>query len=127
MTNVVYGLHCDVCKNIVYVSETERTARERIREHLADIKRKWEKAVVIHFNAENHTFEHMKCVLLERCVTNSCFYSARKLLDGLDHNFSVYWSPSSYRTPAVIGRRRIVWCFSTHERIASISLGEGAS
>ena len=36
-----------------------------------------------------------------------------------------YWSPSSYRTPAVIGRRRIVWRFSTHARIPSISLGEG--
>ena len=39
----------------------------------------------------------------------------------------VYWSPSTYRTPAVIGRRRIVWRFSAHARIASISLGEGAS
>ena len=38
-----------------------------------------------------------------------------------------YWSPSTYRTPAVIGRRRIVWRFSAHARIASISLGEGAS
>ena len=40
---------------------------------------------------------------------------------------TIYWSPSSYRTPAVIGCRRIVWRFSTHARIASISLGEGAS
>ena len=52
-TNVVYGLHCEVCKNIVYVGETERTVGERIKEHLADIKHKRVKGVAIHFNAEN--------------------------------------------------------------------------
>ena len=36
-----------------------------------------------------------------------------------------YWSPSNYRTPAVIGHRRIVWRFSAHGKMASISPGEG--
>ena len=30
--------------------------------------------MAIHFNAENHNFERMKFVLLERYVTNSYFY-----------------------------------------------------
>ena len=73
-TNVVYGLYCEVCKSIVYVGETERTVGERMKEHLADIRHKRDKAVAIHFSAENHSFKDLKFVILERCMTDSCYY-----------------------------------------------------
>ena len=45
------------------VGETERTTGERVKEHLADIKHKREKAVAVHFNAEEHTFKDLKFLI----------------------------------------------------------------
>ena len=84
-TNVVYGLYCEVCKNVVYVGETERTTGERVKEHLADIKHKREKAVAVHFNAEEHTFKDLKFLILERCTTNSCYYRRARENFWIDH------------------------------------------
>ena len=73
-SNVVYGLSCEICGKIVYVGETERTVGERIKEHIADIKHERDKAVAIHFSAANHTFKDLRFVILERCLTDSCYY-----------------------------------------------------
>ena len=54
--NLVYGLYFIICKNVLYVGETERTVEERMKEHLADIRHKRDKAVAIHFSAANHSF-----------------------------------------------------------------------
>ena len=72
-TNVIYDLYCEICKNVVYVGETERTVGER-KEHLADIRHKRDKAVAIHFSAANHSFKDHKFVILERCMAYSCYY-----------------------------------------------------
>ena len=45
-----------------------------MKEHLADIRHKRDKAVAIHFSAENHSFKDLKFVILERCMTDSCYY-----------------------------------------------------
>ena len=84
-TNVVYGLYCELCKKVVYVGETERTTGERVKEHLADIKHKREKAVAIHFNAEEHTLKDLKFLILERCTTNSCYYRRARENFWIDH------------------------------------------
>ena len=33
MSNVLYGINCVRCKKIVYVDETERTLKHRLKEH----------------------------------------------------------------------------------------------
>ena len=59
---------------MVYVCETERTVGERIKEHVADIKHERDKAVAVHFSAANHTYKDLRFLILERCVTDSCYY-----------------------------------------------------
>ena len=70
----MYGLSCSACCKIIYVGETERSAGERIKEHIADIKHKRDKTVAIHFNSGNHTIQDLKIIILERCRTNSRYY-----------------------------------------------------
>ena len=36
--NLVYGIKCVKCNCAIYVGETERTLKERVSEHLRDIK-----------------------------------------------------------------------------------------
>ena len=51
-SNVVYAVHCKKCKHIVYVGETETMLKDRIQNHLSDIRtfKKYDKPVSIHFN-----------------------------------------------------------------------------
>ena len=37
-SNVVYAVHCKKCKHIVYVGETETMLKDRIQNHLSDIR-----------------------------------------------------------------------------------------
>ena len=50
--NVVYGIHCNKCKRMMYVGETSRTVGERLKEHMADIRLGRDRAVAHHFRAE---------------------------------------------------------------------------
>ena len=73
-TNAIYGIHCEVCNKIVYVGETERTIAERIKEHLADVRHKREKAVSFHFNSKDHDIADLNLIIIEKCKENSKFY-----------------------------------------------------
>ena len=73
-TNVVYGIKCQKCDKIVYVGETERTVAERIKEHLADVRHKREKAVSFHFNSADHEITDFNLVIIEQCREKSTFY-----------------------------------------------------
>ena len=50
LRNVVYALLCDRCKMKVYVGETERSVKERVCEHMRDIKNQAEKPIMRHFS-----------------------------------------------------------------------------
>ena len=56
-SNVAYAVHCTKCKHIVvYVGETETMLKDRIQNHLSDIRtgKKYDKPVSIHFNSKGH-------------------------------------------------------------------------
>ena len=88
-TNVVYGIKCRKCNEIVYVGETERTVAERIKEHLADVRHRREKAVSFHFkliilfNSADHEIGDLNLIIKEECRENSRFYRKAR---------EVYWS-----------------------------------
>ena len=44
-----------------------------MKEHLADSRHKRDKAVAINFSAANHSSMDLKSVVLERCMTDSCY------------------------------------------------------
>ena len=75
---VIYGLVCAECNKIVYAVETERSAGERINEHIADIKHKRDKAVSTHFNSENHSIRDLKVIILERCRRSRYYRKTRE-------------------------------------------------
>ena len=55
LRNVVYALLCEPCRKTVYVGETKRSAKERIGEHLRDVKNQTEKPIMRHFSG--HTVD----------------------------------------------------------------------
>ena len=77
-SDVIYGLDCAECHQILYVGETERSAGERIKEHIADIKHKRDKAVATHFNSENHSIWDLKVIILERCRHSRYYRKTRE-------------------------------------------------
>jgi hypothetical protein len=63
--NLVYALECSVCHK-QYVGETKRTFKERIAEHLGDIKNmRLNKPLGKHFNLPGHKFGTIKTYILE--------------------------------------------------------------
>lgn len=78
--NVVYGLFCNECDRVVYVGETERSAKERLKEHLDDIRLGRRKSVPEHFNQKGHDINNVEFILIERCVPKSRYYRQIKEL-----------------------------------------------
>jgi hypothetical protein len=52
--NVVYAIECKVC-NKFYVGETQHSAKQRLSQHLSNIKLKYDTHVSKHFNSEGHS------------------------------------------------------------------------
>lgn len=82
--NVVYGITCGKCSKIVYIGETERRLRDRIKEHLADVRHQREKAVARHFNDEEHAITDFGVVILEKIIDNSKYYRLIKEKEWID-------------------------------------------
>ena len=70
--NIVYALICNKCDKTVYVGETERTLKERIDEHLRDVRQQNEKHIMRHF--EGHREEDVKVAILQRMFRESRIY-----------------------------------------------------
>ena len=70
--NVVYALICCKCDKTVYVGETERMLKERIDEHLRDVRQQAEKPIMRHF--EGHKEEHVKVTILQRMFREGRIY-----------------------------------------------------
>ena len=69
--DVIYGLWCTVCKKTVYVGETGRQLKERLEEHLRDIRLNRDKAVSFHYNSKGHSVENVRVTLLEKVYGQS--------------------------------------------------------
>ena len=62
--NVIYGIGCNKCECVVYVGETERQIRERMSEHLRDVRLHKEKPITTHFDS-SHCDDNMYFSVLE--------------------------------------------------------------
>ena len=71
MQNLVYCLVCTKCDKPVYVGETGRQLKERIGEHLADIRLQRDKAVGLHFNSKGHTIDDVRVIIMEKLYDDS--------------------------------------------------------
>ena len=79
--NVVYAILCTRCQATVYVGETERELRERMTEHLRDIRLKREKPINFHFGAQGHTNNDVAFAVLEK--TFEAERTERQLREGI--------------------------------------------
>jgi hypothetical protein len=56
--NVVYAIECKVCHKF-YVGETQHSAKQRLSQHLSNIKLKYDTPVSKHFNSEGHSINDL--------------------------------------------------------------------
>ncbi len=64
--NVVYAISCRRCSCVVYVGETERTLKERMTEHLRDIRLQRDKPINGHFATDGHSYDMAVFSVLEK-------------------------------------------------------------
>ena len=72
--NVVYLLSCKMCKKSVYVGETERTVKQRVKELLWDIRGNKDKPAAIHFNQGGHKEDYLEVQVIDSIKDNSLYY-----------------------------------------------------
>ena len=82
--NVVYGITCTVCQKIVYVGETSRTVKERLKEHDAHVRHGRNKPVADHFGSSGHTAENMGVTVLEVIRDSSKYYLQVRELEWIE-------------------------------------------
>ena len=66
--NLVYGIECAKCNCAIDVGETETTLKERVSEHLCDIKKSVEKPINSQF--KNHSEKDIQYVVLQTLGSN---------------------------------------------------------
>jgi len=64
--NVIYAIKCNKCNKAVYVGETEREIRDRMKEHLSDVRLDREKPINRHFGIRGHSSNDVRFVILRR-------------------------------------------------------------
>ena len=64
--NVIYGITCDKCEQIVYVGETKTELYTRIQNHLSTVRHNKDEPVPNHFNTEGHTIDNFKMIGIEK-------------------------------------------------------------
>ena len=62
--NVVYAIACDRCRRVVNVGETQRQIRERMIEHLREVRLMKDKPISDHFG-QNHSANMLRFAVLE--------------------------------------------------------------
>ena len=75
--NVIYLIECDKenCKQ-VYVGETERQIKERIKEHIGYARNNMiHKSTGKHFNLPGHSWQNMKFTVIDKLKSSDVVYS----------------------------------------------------
>ena len=67
--NLIYCLLCNRCNVTVYVGETERSLKERLTEHLRDVRNRADKPINRHF--ENHSAADVRISVLAKMFNGS--------------------------------------------------------
>ena len=75
----MYGLLCKRCDKTIYVGETERSLKERISEHLRDIKQQTDKPINRHF--KDHSDNDLNVVVLQKIYGEGRIY--RQIIEEL--------------------------------------------
>ena len=72
-SNLVYGIFCEECKEIVYVGETGVTLYERFQNHISSIRNNKNEPIPNHFNGPHHELKDLKIVGIEKIRKNDIF------------------------------------------------------
>ena len=64
--NIIYLLTCNICK-IQYIGETKRSFIIRLKEHLDDIRLKWDKPLSNHIKSHTESQAHITFHIIE-CI-----------------------------------------------------------
>ena len=72
--NLVHGVFCNKCERIVYVGETSRSLKERLKEHEADVRLRRCKPMSDHFNSQGHSSKDIGVSILETIKDESRYY-----------------------------------------------------
>ena len=62
--NIVHGIECTKCDQIVYVGETGTTLYERIQNHLTAIRKDGGQPIPTHFNSNSHSTSNASLIEL---------------------------------------------------------------
>ena len=104
--NLIYCILCNKCRCTVYVGQTQREIRERMREHLRDIRQQNDKPIIRHFD-DNHTADNATFAILEqvyedsvvaRTVRESLWIKKLKTTRPMGCNVKDCWVPAQFRT-----------------------------
>jgi hypothetical protein len=71
--NAIYIIFCQKC-SLLYVGETKNSVKQRMSQHLSNVKLKYQTPVSLHFNSENHSIDDFRFFVL----TNNIFWSRNK-------------------------------------------------
>ena len=86
-SNVIYCIECTRCQKR-YVGQTKRKIKERLREHLYNIKKDNKTDMSYHFNTNQHKGEcDMKVYILDFIYEAPDSKRAAKLRDTIEHNW----------------------------------------
>ena len=72
-SNVVYGIRCDKCSQLLYVGETGNTVYVRFQNHLTAIRQDKNGHISNHFNDPSHKMEDLKIVGIEKIKINDTY------------------------------------------------------
>ena len=65
----MYLTECQKC-GIQYVGQTARKFKDRIREHVNDIKNNKDTANAMHYNTKGHSVSDFRALIIERVIPN---------------------------------------------------------
>ena len=82
--NVIYGISCTICKKMVYVGETSRSVKDRLKKHETGVRHGRDKPVAGHFNSNGHSVENMGVNILELVRDSSRNNRQIRELDWID-------------------------------------------
>ena len=72
-SNIIYGIRCQQCCELIYVGETGVTLFERFQNHISSIKNRHNQPIPNHFNSENHGVGDLRILGIEKVKQNNIF------------------------------------------------------